>query len=288
MIKYNDKVFEIDVSDVLSKKGIPVVSVSNDNLMIRCPFHGGGRENNPSMGVEKHTGLYNCFTCGAKGNVISWMNEEELLETQPVRQYINFVREEYVPLPKIELPDIYEISRREYSMSRGITIGVLNKFNVFEDDERVYFPIRDRYGRILDVGRRNKSTKAFDQMYGGVQKPLYGEFEHNSPFHRAIITEGYYDTLKLHSLGYTGGIGLLGLGSDYQIELINTSKFRQVYLMLDNDEAGRKATERLQHRITGRDVFKVNWSLVDKKDVAECTAGEIDELIFKAIKVSGI
>ena len=34
-----------------------------------CPFHA---DTNPSLGIDIHTGIFNCPGCGAKGDVISF------------------------------------------------------------------------------------------------------------------------------------------------------------------------------------------------------------------------
>ena len=40
--------------------------VSGNDLNMLCPFH---KESNPSFGFNTETGLYNCFSCGAKGHI---------------------------------------------------------------------------------------------------------------------------------------------------------------------------------------------------------------------------
>lgn len=45
-----------------------------------CPFH---NDNNPSMSVSDKVKMYNCFSCGAKGNVISFVSKiENITEDQ--------------------------------------------------------------------------------------------------------------------------------------------------------------------------------------------------------------
>lgn len=40
--------------------------VSGKDIMLLCPFH---KESNPSSGFNTETGLYNCFSCNAKGHI---------------------------------------------------------------------------------------------------------------------------------------------------------------------------------------------------------------------------
>ena len=45
-----------------------------------CPFH---NDNNPSMSVSDKVKMYNCFSCGAKGNVINFVSKiENITEDQ--------------------------------------------------------------------------------------------------------------------------------------------------------------------------------------------------------------
>ena len=37
---------------------------------LRCPFHAGGRERNPSLNLHSGSGHYKCHACGAKGGDI--------------------------------------------------------------------------------------------------------------------------------------------------------------------------------------------------------------------------
>ena len=34
-----------------------------ENIMIQCPYHGGGQERKPSMGIKKSDGVCHCFSC---------------------------------------------------------------------------------------------------------------------------------------------------------------------------------------------------------------------------------
>ena len=41
----------------------------------KCPFHGDGNENTPSLVVYEETGSYHCFACKASGNAIHFLRE---------------------------------------------------------------------------------------------------------------------------------------------------------------------------------------------------------------------
>ncbi len=64
----------------------------------------------------------------------------------------------------------------------------------------------------------------------------------------AIVVEGFFDCLKVHQAGYGNVVALMGASlSDRQSELLHTY-FRELVVMLDGDEAGRRASRMLAAR----------------------------------------
>jgi DNA primase len=64
----------------------------------------------------------------------------------------------------------------------------------------------------------------------------------------AIVVEGFFDCLKVHQAGYGNVVALMGASlSDRQSELLHTY-FRELVVMLDGDEAGRRASQLLAAR----------------------------------------
>ena len=75
----NEKINEIrqqsDIVDVVSRH-INVVKKGRNYFAI-CPFH---NDSNPSMMVSPDKQIYKCFSCGASGNVFTFiMNYENYL-----------------------------------------------------------------------------------------------------------------------------------------------------------------------------------------------------------------
>ena len=64
----------------------------------------------------------------------------------------------------------------------------------------------------------------------------------------AIVVEGFFDCLKVHQAGYGNVVALMGASlSDRQSELLHTY-FRELVVMLDGDETGRRASRALVAR----------------------------------------
>lgn len=61
---------------VLQRLGIRPKSANHSGYwQIRCPFHKGGDERNPSLSVHQVNGTFRCFACGAHGGDVLafWM-----------------------------------------------------------------------------------------------------------------------------------------------------------------------------------------------------------------------
>ena len=62
----------LDIVDVIQGY-IPLVQ-KGKNFFGVCPFHD---DTNPSMSVSREKQIYRCFSCGASGNVITFVQDYE-------------------------------------------------------------------------------------------------------------------------------------------------------------------------------------------------------------------
>lgn len=64
----------LDVSQVLSHYGFDVKPNGQDQVKICCPFHD---DQKPSCGLNLSKGVFNCFSCHAKGNILDFFARME-------------------------------------------------------------------------------------------------------------------------------------------------------------------------------------------------------------------
>ncbi len=96
-----------------------------------------------------------------------------------------------------------------------------------------------------------------------------------------IITEGPLDAIKIEMAGFQNVVALLGTSlGEGQITLLRKCNVVRVYLALDNDEPGRKATE-YAARILEKNLFDLYTISVggSRKDWCESSIDEIKEVI---------
>lgn len=85
--KLNNLLSRVSLADILRDR-YKVIHRGGSKYTVQCPFHKDGQETNPSMSVDDDKGVYKCFTCGAKGNVITYLKEKENKSFKEAVQYL--------------------------------------------------------------------------------------------------------------------------------------------------------------------------------------------------------
>lgn len=62
--------------DILSSYGLQYKERGDDYILL-CPFH---QDKNPSFSIDKKTGIYHCWSCGEKGNLVTFVQKFEGIE----------------------------------------------------------------------------------------------------------------------------------------------------------------------------------------------------------------
>lgn len=85
--KLNALLSRVSLVDILRDR-YKVVHRGGSQYTVQCPFHKDGQESNPSMSVDDSKGIYQCFTCGAKGNTITYLKEKEGMDFKDAVKYL--------------------------------------------------------------------------------------------------------------------------------------------------------------------------------------------------------
>ena len=139
-------------------------------------------------------------------------------------------------------------------------------YDLFRD--RLMFPIFNPYGNVTAFSGRAlhpsddtpKYINSAESVMYTKGATLYGmnfAFRHIRSADMSVLVEGNADTVKMHQLGVCNVVAPCGTSlTDEQIRQLGRAS-KNVTLMLDGDEAGRKATERNGKRLveSGMDVY---------------------------------
>ena len=244
---------------------------------IRCPFH---QDSTPSCSINLLEGLFHCFGCGAEGTIIDFVALMEQIELRAAAARIaeicavefqtnatgaghadgrnmheaaDLQAERPLPAPVLALQ---LEPRHPYLIARGIRDDLIELFglgycNAGPMRGRICIPIHNAEGNLIAYAGRWGD----DPVPKRVARYLVssGFPKHRSLFnlHRlpasqhVVLVEGYWSVIRLHALAIPAA-GLMGSAlSREHVELLRQRNIQSITLLMDGDDAGYRARERI-------------------------------------------
>lgn len=286
------------------------VDEKEDYISVQCPFHKDGKEEHPSCSIYTNKtsneivyGTYHCFTCGAKGSLVSLVSytlgcSVSQAENLLISKFSGTIRAKgidelidgRIDLSTTVKKDVISESILEkynqyhpYMSERKLTPEVIRTFKVGYNSEKkcLTFPIWDVSGNLCMITERSVERKRF-YIPHCKNKPVYLlNYIKDNSITEVTVVESQLDALTLWSWGIPA-IALLGTGSKYQYELLKKSGIRVYHLAFDGDSAGRKGAEKFVRNMPSW-VFTDVVAIPDGMDVNDCTEEQ-----YKNLKISCI
>jgi DNA primase len=151
-------------------------------------------------------------------------------------------------------------SHHPYLTARGVTLEIASHFGVgfFSGrgsmSGRLVIPIHNHRGELVGyAGRAIDNTEPKYKFPSGFHKSelwnLHRVLALTPKPKRVIVVEGFFDAMKIHNAGYPHVVAIMGSAlSDTQHDLL-VSHFKGIVVMLDGDEAGKRATDDIALRL---------------------------------------
>lgn len=281
-----------NVENLLIEEGVYFVPKGKD-LLVSClnPEHD---DSNPSMRIDRITGIFGCFSCGFKGNIFTYYGHARDHHTERVALMKKKISDIITSTEGYKMPEGYRPLNKSY---RGLPKDFLKQYDAFFHDDnypdRIVFPIRDVNGLIKAfIGRRLNSDappkysidppEADVPLYPAKVKPVYGTI---------ILVEGIFDALNLHHKGVTNAICCFGVNTiserNIKKKLI---KYRmqgatRIVILFDGDKTGRKQAIDMKELISSKTDFSVEtFTLPEDLDPGDMTQEQVDKMTKKLYK----
>ena len=235
------------------------------NIKALCPFH---QEKEPSFGINKSTGVYQCFSCGVTGNIITFVQHMEKFATklESVKFILNYYHIEdektfVKPKPVIKK----EASAIDQSVVDGyaknltgsmlqrlkdewkITDENIKTFQLGCDGDRITIPIYD--GPCMNIRKYSFTDKKMKVISYGAG---YGEarlFPLASLEQEEIwFCEGEKDAINAICHGLNAVTNTCGANT-FKEEWIELFRDKIVNIVYDNDKAGKGGAENIINMI---------------------------------------
>ena len=285
-------------------------SDGDDNIVVTCPNrnHKGGREHSAAMNIyvgedsEIPYGFCKCWACDFQCSFVGFVAEcfecsEDFAKHWLINKFgilssSNIITDSPIVLKQkktsAKLPANYLDNLQNwhpYLAQRKLSREVCELFKIKYDPvtSQIVFPCFDIAGNIIMAPRRSIVYKNF-YLDKDQDKPVYClDFIIKNNITTAMICEGPFDVLTCYTYGYPA-IGTWGNPSPTQIEAINRSPIKVLYMAMDNDAYGRKFANIIKAGLDPRIIVKdVHWP-VGKKDANELTFEEFNNVMTEAKK----
>jgi 5S rRNA maturation endonuclease (ribonuclease M5) len=294
-VEYKDEI----VSILQSHIEFPNHQSGTSNLAAYCPFHKGGKESKPSFYVyvgpptsNRLPGASFCHTCGEGWSLVGLLKKlavpNSLIDT--IRTHIEEAypeqRRDKLEFGWTQLPEaiLGLFSYLPKALLRaGFEKSILQQYEIGFDRsrKRIIFPIRNHLGELVAVSGRTVNDEwprykiyidefsevvsgySFDKkcVVWGLDK-FYNTCMYNDTFvdMPVVVCEGFKAALWVIQSGYPYTVAILGTYLSKEQEALLSRVTNRVVLFLDNDEAGRKATNKIiENSLCGLEIVVANY-----------------------------
>lgn len=282
----------MEVKDILIEKNIPYIIKGKDYL-IKClnPEH---EDTNPSLRIDKLSGLMHCFSCGFSADIYKYFNihKDKFIDIKidQLLEKINQLKASNglsVPLDAVH----YKADWRGIRGKTLLEFGAFTTETIKKMEGRVVFPIWDILGKIVAFQGRylySDLEPKYDIEPASVTLPLYPAVV--KPIKDSIIlVEGILDMINLHDKGLTNAVCTFGTAfgnvKAHKKQKLNISRLLQyrflgadtVYIMYDGDKPGKEAAKNLYNYINNTFVTDI-IELDDEQDPGSLTQDQVNKI----------
>lgn len=275
------------VEELLKTKGV-YYSHSGKDFLTKClnPEH---TDTNPSFRIDKTTGIYNCFSCGFKGNIFKHFGiftNNVSIRIAKLKEKIRVLRESTDGLEPVKGAKAFT---KAY---RGISSETLKHFEAFFTDQeeeyidRIAFPIKDVRGKTSAYIARHMLSDGNPRYLvrpSGASFGLYPVILDPKP-RNIVLVEGIFDMLNCYDKGLKNVVCTFGttkLITDTAIKLFpyKVLGIEKVFILYDGDNAGREAAAKIKPLIEECGFNVEIIKLPDDTDPGDLDQENVDALI---------
>lgn len=244
--------------EYLKSKSVEIKQSGSENIC-QCMFCD---DNKKHMYINEDKAVFYCHKCGMAGNIFKLYDH---FGDQKAFSHSNKPKKYAKPTKKLEeiLPQkqAYDFFKQE----RGFTKETIDYFKLGQQGDWVTIPYF-KNGELINIKyRHTKEKKYINEKDCEMWLFNSDNLDFEKPL---IITEGEMDTVAAWQIGYKNvtsiSLGASGINPDW-IDFLENFK-KNIYIVFDNDEAGRKGSKKLVERVGIYRCLQVNLPFKDFND----------------------
>lgn len=279
-----------DLMHVLESVGVDVTRAGDREITGRCPVHErvvGHVDKSPSWSINASTGLWICFSCGARGTLSMLLAELTGDDSASAQKFLIdsgmqrlFKQDEPLENPLfVDTKKFFSFQRVSDNRcgSRNLDPDVTWRHGIRWDpsDKCWVIPIISSSGALM--GWQAKKMDWVRNRPTGVEKgkTLFGIERFRS--RTAVLVESPLDVCRFAALGIDAqALATFGAHMTHWQSRLLTHVCDRVIVAMDNDEAGIQASKRLASSLSTRGgVYWWNYSQTSAKDIGDMSDSEI-------------
>jgi len=213
-----------------------------------CPWCGNDKY---KLYVNKQSGLYDCKVCGMQGNLYMLKAKYGALNDIATADVL---RKKYTPMSMetfLKGRKAFEESEgaQEYMRKRGFTDETLEFFKIGLHEEWILIPHFFEKQLWNFKMRRWIGDKAFKRV-SGQPTVLFNADSLDCDKPALMIVESETDCMAARQMGVENVVGLTGGAQSFKPEWLKIfNKFKEVYVVLNSDEAGQKGARKVAEKV---------------------------------------
>ena len=257
------------------------------NVMVCCPFPHHDKtfnmdyyETKPSASINKDMGAFNCFVCGRHGNelefaqMLTGLPKEDIIKGHLVQEELEDDYSNWEQLQHQDLLNDFDMLLKLNDLN--ITGQIIESVKLGKITNKLATPVFVN-GKLKNVARYNinklPNTPKVEYMPNSKTGDIVPFDLWKNNFNNTVICEGEKDMLVARSYGINAITLTGGSQASIKSEYLENFRKRNVYIVYDNDDAGRTGAKKLYKQLIDYcNVFITNISSVckeEKEDVSD-------------------
>lgn len=283
-----------DLLELLDKRGIEYTKTNNPNEIAICCTSGEHEDNSPSLQYNLEKDIFNCWSCGFSGGQLKFLQsigEITYVDVNSKQPYkIKKLKDKLRRLVEVndtKLPEDWRFYNNEF---RGITKETLRQFGAFTTydpkfQDYLCIPIY-QHGKLKFIEGRllkdlENQPKYFRQPANSKVSSILFPIDKLKNTNHVILVEGLFDMINMWQIGYTNTLCIFGTGNfnREKADLLDSRGVTRVDIMMDSDNSGRKAAEKIADLLDRRNIFSRIIKLPPGIDPGELTQRQADSIL---------
>ncbi len=283
----------MDLIEVLDQKGIYYKKTNNPSELLIACTSGLHDDANPSLQYNLDSNIFHCWACDFSGGSSKFLASVGIVTKLPLESKqpykIRKLREKLnqkIEYGSFSMPKNFRDAHDSFRNIKPETLKFFEAFYTTEYgfEDYICVPIK-QFGKLRFIEGRNRfnndKPKYYRQPSSAQITDILFPIDKVKDKKHLILVEGLFDVINMWNLGYENAVCIFGTANFNmkKVDLLEKLGVVKVSIMMDGDDAGRRAAQRIQNLVEKVDIQSKIIELPYGKDPGDLLQTEIKHLL---------